>query len=189
MKQNSRVGRRLFGALMALAVFVTPASAQKGEVHEVENMHVTIPATSYNNSRFIEQGNSGGKTYITGKASSYKRNGEANAGAMLQPCAEYVISNKMLGGSYNVLVYYSVDSDKVPASPRIAVGMNTQEAQQLEVKTNKLPNKYVKANFKVKLLKGKKHTVKVWLPSEGVRIHEIKVLRALFNSKSKTDGE
>lgn len=178
-----RLGRLLFAVSVILSIL--PAQAGNKEVHEVEKMHVTIAATDYNHAQFVERGTLNGKTYITGKASSYKRNGQANAGVMLQPHAEYVISNKVLGGSYNVLVYYSVDSDKAPSSPRLGIGMNTQQVQELEVKTNRLPNKYVKANFKVKLLKGKKHTVKVYFPSEGVRVHEIKVLRALFNTKDK----
>lgn len=188
MKHHSFLFGTLICTLILLFGPVSPLSAQSAS-HEVEGMHVTIPATDYKTSRFIEREVFKGKTCIKGKPSSYKKNGEANAGALLQPYAEYEISNKILGGSYNILVYYSVDEEQAPANPRLCVGMNTQQARELALKTNRVPNKYVKANFKVKLLKGKKHTIKIWLPSKGVRVHEIKVLRALFNSKDKSSNE
>lgn len=187
MKNPSITLKTWILSCVALLSMSLSASAQDNTRHEVENMHVTIPATAYKSAGFIETVTVNGKEYVCGRSSSYKRNGEANAGTLLQPHAEYVISNKMLGGSYHVLVYYTLDRDRMPASPRISIGMNTQKPQEVELKTGRQPDKYAKATFKVSLLKGKKHTVKIWLPSEGVRVSQIKVMRALFNKK--TDKE
>lgn len=171
-----------------MVLFALPSLAQDNNKHEMENLHVTIPATDYKSSHFIEKEVIGGKEYIVGKPSSYKKNGEANAGILLQPYAEYVISSKLPGGSYHVLVYYTLDKEKTPDTPKISISMNTQKAQEIEL-TSKQLKKYAKATFKVNFLKGKKHTVKIWLPSEGVRVREIKVMRAIFNSKGKSSDK
>ena len=155
--------------------------------HELENMRVTIQASDYKNSKFIEKEVVKGKEYIKGKASSYNRHGEANATTLLQPCAEYAIKSKLPGGTYNVTVFYAIDKDKAPETPQISIGINTQKAQHIEIK-NKLVNS-VKASFKVNFLKGKNHTVKVWFPSEGVKIREIKIARALLPKKDSDKKE
>lgn len=165
-------------------MLVLPVAAQNNTPHDMDNLHATIQATDYKSSHFIETENAGGKSYIYGKSSSYKKNGEANANTLLQPYAEYEIKSKMPGGSYHILVYYAIDKDKAPATPKLSIAMNTQKPQELELKSKQL-NKYVKATFKVKFLKGKKHTVKIWFPSEGVKVKEIKVLRALTNGKKR----
>lgn len=180
---NSLVLEKIFISLVTVVLCTFSSYAQE-ERHEMENMHVTIPATEYKSSHFIEKEIVKGKEYITGKSSSYKKNGEANVGTLLQPYAEYVISSKLPGGSYHVLVYYTLDKEKTPDTPKISISMNTQKAQEVEL-TSKQLKKYAKATFKVNFLKGKKHTVKIWFPSQGVRVSEIKVMRALFNSKDK----
>ena len=60
--------------------------------------------------------------------------------------------------------------------------MDLLETQDLIV-TKKLLSNSVKATFSTKLLKGKKHTLKVWLPSEGVEIDRFEVRRALIKKK------
>lgn len=164
----------LFGAL--------PVSAQESDRHELEHLHVTIKAGEYKRSKFIEKEIIKGKEYIKGKASSYNKSGEANAGILLQPNAEYLIKSKMPGGAYQVTVYYALDKEQAPENPRISIGMNTQEPQHIEIK-NKLVNS-VKTSFKVKFLKGNKHTVKIWLPSAGVKVREVRITRALLPQKS-----
>ena len=42
----------------------------------------------------------------------------------------------------------------------------------------------VKADFKVKALRGKNHTLKVWLPAQGVQINKFEIRRKIFSSKS-----
>lgn len=169
-------------ALTILATAYQPLQARDDERHELENMRVTILATDYKNSKFIERETIKGKEYIKGKASSYHKNGEANAGTLLQPCAEYAIKSKLAGGTYNVTVHYTIDKETAPENPLIAIGINTQKAQQIAIK-DKLVNT-VKASFKVNFFKGKNHTVKVWFPSQGVKIHEIKISKALLPKKS-----
>lgn len=188
MKHYSLFFIRLILPFLFLTLFCASVRAQQDASYQMENMHVTIPAVDYKSAHFIERVTVGGKEYIMGKPSSYKKNGEANAGTLLQPHAEYVISSKLSGGSYHVLVYYSIDREKAPETPKISIGMNTQKAQEVELSEKSL-SKYAKATFKVNFLKGKKHTVKLWFPSEGVRVREIKVMRALFNKKGKSSEE
>ena len=171
--------------LLVFAIFtvsVQSVHADDDEKHELDNMRVTIKATEYKHSKFIEKETIKGKEYITGKASSYKKNGEANAGTLLQPCAEYAIKSKMPGGTYNITVHYAIDKETAPENPEIAIGINTQKPQHIAIK-NKLINT-VKASFKVKFIKGKSHTVKVWFPSQGVKINEIKIAKAIIQKKS-----
>ena len=173
---------KLFLALLCLTTTIQSIQADDHKQrHELDNMHVTIRATDYKHSQFIEEETIKGKKFIKGKASSYNKDGEAKTKTLLQPCAEYAIKSKMPGGTYHVTIHYSIDKDVAPEKPEIAIGINTQKPQHIEIK-NKLINK-VKATFKVNFFKGKSHTVKVWFPSEGVRIHEIKITKALISKK------
>ena len=167
--------------LVGLGTFQPVLADETPEKHELENMRVTIQASEYKNSKFIEEEDIKGKVYIMGKASSYNKKGEANAGTLLQPNAEYVIRSKMAGGTYHVTVYYAIDKDKAPEHPKISIGINTQKAQQIEIK-DKLVNS-VKATFKVNFFKGKQHTVKLWFPSEGVKVREIRIAKAILPKK------
>lgn len=175
--------KKLSVLILALLMATLPTMANGDDPHEMKNMQVTIEAAKYKSSRFIEKETIKGKEYIKGKSSSYNKNGEANAGRLLQPNAEYVIHTKLPGGTYNITVFYQIDKEKAPESPKVAIGINTQQPQEIEIK-NKLVNS-VKASFKVNFFKGKKHTVKVFFPSEGVKIREIKVARALIPQKEK----
>ena len=174
--------RKLFLPVLALSMVAMPVRAEdEVEKHDLEHMRVTINATAYKNSQFIERETIKGKEYIMGKSSSYNKQGESNAGTLLQPNAEYVIRSKMAGGTYHVTVFYALDKDKLPEQPKISIGINTQKAQQIEIK-DKLVNS-VKATFKVNFLKGKQHTVKLWFPSEGVKVREIRIAKALLPQK------
>ena len=173
---------KLFLFLSFLSVCSQPIWADnKKNKHELDKMHVTIEATSYKHSQFIEKETIRGKEYIKGKASSYNKHGEAKTKTLLQPCAEYAIQSKLPGGTYNVTVFYAIDKEKAPDKPQISISINTQKAQHIEIK-NKLINS-VKASFKVNFFKGKSHTVKVWFPSEGVQVRDIKIARALLPKK------
>lgn len=173
----------LFAAILPAMAITERVTDDDDGKHDMKNMNVTIEASLYKSSRFIEKETIKGKEYIYGKSSSYNKKGEANAGRILQPNAEYAIRTKLPGGTYNITVFYQIDKEKAPETPKVAIGINTQEAQEIEIK-NKLVNS-VKASFNVNFLKGKKHTVKVWFPSEGVKIREIKVARALIPKKNK----
>lgn len=178
---KTRLGRFfLWMALFTGSLTALGATADNGK-HELENMRVTIQAADYKSSQFIEIEEIKGRKYIKGRSSSYNKRGEANAKTLLQPHAEYAIKSKLPGGTYNVTVFYSIDKEKAPEVPKISIGINTQKAEHIEIK-NKLINS-VKASFKVNFFKGKNHTVKIWFPSEGVKIREIKIARALINKK------
>ena len=173
---------RMLGLLFLLTLPFQPVRADgNDQKHELENMHVTIDAADYKTAKFIEKETVKGKEYIKGKASSYNKRGEANAKTLLQPCAEYAIKSKLPGGTYNVTVFYAIDKDKAPEVPMISIGINTQQAQHIEIK-DKLINS-VRASFKVNFFKGKQHTVKVWFPSEGVKVREVRIAKALLPKK------
>lgn len=149
--------------------------------HELENMHASIDAIAHKNARHITTKEQGNKEYIFGKTTSYNKKGEAIGGKILWPYAEYAFASKMTGGQYNITVHYRIEKDKLPSNARILVGLDLQEAKELEIK-QKLINT-VKATFDAHLLKGKNHTIKLWLPSEGVEIQKIEVRRALIKKK------
>lgn len=149
--------------------------------HELENMHASIEATAHKSARHIRVNNQNNKESITGKATSYNKKGEAIGGKILWPYAEYAFASKLTGGQYNITVHYRIDKDKLPSNARLLVGLDLQEAKELEIK-QKLINT-VKATFDAHLLKGKNHTIKLWLPSEGVEIVKVEVRRALIKKK------
>ncbi len=155
--------------------------AQSDDQHEMSSMRVSIDATQYNSSRFLEKTTVKSKDYIHGKSSSYNRKGESANKKSLAPYAEYDIKSKLPGGTYNVTVYYSIDKDKAPDEPIIIVGMDLQDTNEIAIK-NKLINS-VRTSISVKALRGKNHKLKIWLPSEGVMIDRFEVSRAIINKK------
>ena len=182
MKRLTKQLIKITNVFLALTFLTSqPLWADDNNRHEFENMHVTIVAARYKNSKFIEKETIRGKEYIKGKSTSYNKSGEATTGTILQPCAEYGIKTKLPGGTYHVTVFYTIDKEKAPENPQISIGINTQKAQHIEIK-NKLINS-VKASFKVNFFKGTNHTVKVWFPSEGVKVREIRINRAILPKK------
>ncbi|MEG1616385.1 MAG: hypothetical protein RR202_09880 [Bacteroidales bacterium] len=168
-------------SLLALVMSFSTLLFADDDKHELTNYTVSVPATDYKSSRFLEKSETNGKDYIHGKGSSYNKKGEAISGKALWPYADYVLSSKLMGGTYTVTVHYRIDKDKTPDNPRILVGMDLLEAQELQVE-KKLFNT-VKATFNTKLLKGKNHTLKVWFPCEGVEIQKFEVRRAIITKK------
>lgn len=167
----------LFPLFLILSSISIQLSAQ--DKHEMDNMRVTVSADVYKSSRFIEKGKDKGKSYITGKSSSYNKKGESANKKALAPYAEYSLSSKMSGGTYEVTVYYTLDKKNTPDNPIVIVGMDLLDTEEIAIK-NKLINT-VKADFKVKALRGKNHTLKIWLPSQGVEINKFEVRRKLIN--------
>ena len=170
----------LFLVTLIIAFVSINLSAQ--DSHDMDNMRVSNPATEFKSSRFIETGTNKSKDYIQGKSSSYNKKGESANKNLLAPYAEYAISSKMSGGTYEITVYYTLDKNNTPDEPIVIVGMDLQGNEEIAIK-NKLINT-VKADFKVKALRGKNHTLKVWLPSQGVQINKFEIRRKIFSSKS-----
>ncbi len=169
--------------LMALFLMGTFTTIKADGPAELENMHVSLEAEQYDNGKFLEEKIHNGKTYIVGKSSSYNKSGVANGGRLLWPNASYEIKSKMMGGTYNVTVHYRVDEDLIPDKPTMHIGMDLLEPEEVTLNTkNKLINT-AKASFRVKVLSGKKHNVKLWLGSEGVLVDKIEVRKAIFNKK------
>lgn len=156
-------------------------SAQSNDKHEMENMRASVTATEFNNSRYIETVTRKNKEYIQGKKSSYNKKGVSVNKKTLAPYAEYALKSKLAGGTYNVTVYYDIDKKTAPDEPVIIVGMDLLDTEEITIK-NKLVNS-VRTSFKVKALRGKNHTLKIWLPSQGVGISRIEVGRALISKK------
>ncbi|MGL4293501.1 MAG: hypothetical protein ACRCSQ_07995 [Bacteroidales bacterium] len=174
--------RKISLLITAVCISVSSLVFANDDKHEMENYHAKIDATEHHNSRFIESKTVKGKEYVHGKGSSYNKKGEANGGKALWPYMEYKIASKTGGGKYNLTIHYRVEKDKLPDNPRILVGMDLQDAQELEIK-QKVLNNTVKASFHANFLKGKNHNIKIWLPSEGVEIERIDVRRALIAGK------
>ncbi len=170
---------RRFLLLTALLLSIVSLVVSAQDAHEMENMRVSVSATAYKSSRFIEKGTSKGKEYIEGRSSAYNKKGEAANFKALAPYAEYSLSSKMSGGTYEVTVYYTLDKKNAPDDPQIILGMDLLDTQDVTIK-NKLINT-VKADFKVKALRGKNHILKVWLPSEGVQINKFEIRRKLIS--------
>ncbi len=169
--------------LLSTILFISTISVVAQDKHEMQNMRVSILSKEHKNSRFIEEGSSKGKEYIQGKKSSYNKKGESVNKKSLAPYAEYGISSGLAGGTYEVTVHYILDKNATPDEPQIILGMDLLDSQELTIK-NKLINT-VKADFKVKALRGKNHTLKIWLPSQGVRVHKFEVRKKLIGgSKS-----
>lgn len=169
---------RLILFLTVCLLCISSALFADDSKHELDNMHVTINAKDFKSSRFLNITEYNGKAYISGKPTSYNRNGKANGGKLVWPYAEYELAAKMAGGAFNVTVHYRINKEKATDDTKILVGMDLLEDQELPVK-GKLINS-VRTTFNVKLLRGKKHTVKIWLPSEGVEIQRIEVRRSFI---------
>ncbi len=170
--------------LMALFLMGAFTTIKADGPTDLENMHVSLEAEDYDKGKFLEETIHNGKTYIVGKSSSYNKSGEANGGRMLWPNAVYEIKSKMMGGTYNVTVHYRVDEKLVPENPKILIGMDLLEPEEVTLNSkNKLINT-ARASFRVKLLSGKTHSVKLWLGSEGVQVDKVEVRKAIFNKKN-----
>ncbi len=165
--------------LLSLIISFTSTSLFAQDTHSMDNMRVSVSADAYKSSRFIEKGTNKSKTYIQGKSSSYNKKGESANKKALAPYAEYSLSSKLSGGTYEVTVYYTLDKSNTPDDPIVIVGMDLLDTEEITIK-NKLINT-VKADFKVKALRGKKHTLKVWLPSQGVQINKFEIRRKLIS--------
>lgn len=166
--------------LFFVLIFCIIFSLSANDKNQMKNMHVSIAATAHKYSRFLGVTEYKNKTYVVGKKSSYDKAGEAKGKKTVWPYAEYSLASNLAGGTYVVNVHYSINKDEISdRSPKILLGMDTLEPQELILK-NKITDT-VKATFKVKILRGEKHTLKVWLPSRGVQISKFEVRKALIS--------
>ncbi len=172
---------KLISVFLLLFIPLMVIAQTTDDKHDMKNFHVSIAANKYKSSRFLDKKLSGEKEYIFGKSSNYNKKGIANGGKALWPYAEYIISSKMPGGTYTVTVHYRIDKEKAAEQSKIMIGMDMVGSEEVEIKKSLL--NVAKATFNVKFLKGKKHTVKIWFPTEGVEIHKIDVNKALINKK------
>ncbi len=170
--------------LFALALFMGSALGLRADdPTQLKNMLASIEATDYKTARFIDKTTVNGKEYIMGKPSSYNKNGEANGGSLVWPHVVYDIKSKMLGGTYHVTVHYRVDKDKVASNPTIQIGMDMIQPETVSLREQNMLINTARATFKVKLLSGKSHNIKLWLPSEGIMISKVDVRKAIFSKK------
>lgn len=153
--------------------------ANNNNQHEMENMQVTIEASEHRNSRFIDSKKINSKECILGKDGNYNRKGEANGNKGVWPYAEYnIVTKSASNATYHVTVHYRVDKDKVADNPKLLIGMDLLEPEEVEIKNKNAGT--VRASFNVKMIKGKNHTLKVWFPSAGIAVDKFDIRRAII---------
>lgn len=173
---------KAFSTLVLLfSVSVFSIFAESDGKHQMSNMTVTIKAPEFRNSRHIETHEQNGKTYIKGKDSRYK---DKETSRLTQPFVDYIFSSKSLGGDFVVTCVYRVDKKKANDECFITLGVDELEPQRLDIKEG-LGTHRISHTFDVKLLRGKNHTLKLWLPSKGVLVERFEIRRKLINSKKK----
>ncbi len=170
--------------LVILLALVAVGSVMAQGKHEMKNMRVSFEATDYRNSRSIEKVTSGSKNYIKGIDSKYK---DKETSRLLQPFVDYNFIAKSLGGEFEVTVTYKIDKKIAGNSVKLTLGVDELPVQELELKNSALTNR-ARATFDVKLLRGKTHLLKVWLPTKGVLIEKFEIRRKVFGS-TKDDSQ
>ena len=149
---------------------------------ELSNMQVKINALDYNKSRKIEQKKSGSRDYIYGESSAYVLTKTKPLSKLSAPYAEFPFQANIPGGTYRITIAYRADkTNKYDGDPMIIVGMDALSTEDIELDyTSRVKKKTV--DFKAKALRGKKHTLKLWLPTPGVEIDYVEIRRKLINN-------
>lgn len=168
-------------SLLVLLFSVFTVSAENDGKHEMSNYHAKIKANEFRNSRHIETTEISGKTYIKGKDNRYK---EKETSRLTQPFADYIFSSKSMGGDYVITCFYRVDKDKANDECYISLGVDELEPQKLDIKESKGTHR-ISHTFDVKFLRGKSHTLKLWLPSKGVMVERFEIRRKLISTNNK----
>lgn len=171
---------RALSFLLALTT-VLSVFAKDDNKNEMSNMFVKINATEYRNSRHIEKTEVSNKTHIKGKDNRYKDK-ESNRAS--QPYAEYPFSTNVVGGDFVVTCIYRVDKKNAKDECFITLGLDELEPQRLDIKEN-MGVQRISHTFDVKMLRGKNHVLKLWLPSKGVMVERFEIRRKLISSKKK----
>ncbi|MGL5318350.1 MAG: hypothetical protein ACRC9Q_06615 [Bacteroidales bacterium] len=166
-------------SFFVLLFSVLSLQAQSDDKHEMSGLQVKIDATKYKNSRHIESTDVKGKTYIKGIDSRYK---DKEVGRMLQPYADYPFSANAIGGDFVVTCIYRVDKKNASDECYISLGVDELEPQKLEIKES-IGIHRINHTFDIKMLRGKNHILKLWLPSKGVMIERFEIRRKVISSK------
>ncbi len=170
--------------LSFLIAFSVSLFAQSDERHAMTNSSVTINAVDYRKSRSIDKVKDGSREFIIGKKSVYNLAGSKDPSKLLQPYAEYIVKSKWAGGTFKVTVTYKIDKDErkenANKTRKVRIGLDENSPMEIELKNSS--SGYLKASseFKINFLRGKNHTVKVWLPSKGVMIDKVEMRRIYF---------
>ena len=151
---------------------------QQGE-HELKNMQAKFNATEFKSSRYMEKTTYNGKTYLIGEAKRYKSEETLRA---LQPFVDYRFISGAADGQYVVTVTYRIDKKLAGDKSYITLGVDELSPVKLELSNSALSTR-ISADFDVSLLRGKRHLLKIWLPSQGVMIEKIEIRRRLINKK------
>lgn len=175
---------KLFLVALLSVISTSFIQASNEGKHEMSNMRVSIQATDFRNSRHIDQVDHNKKTYIKGKDSKYKQK-ESNR--LLQPFVDYVFSSKLAGGEYVVTCFYRVDKKVANDECFLTLGVDEMSPRRLDIKES-FGTHRISQTFDVKFLRGKNHTLKLWLPSKGVMIEKFEVRKKIINSKNKKDN-
>ena len=98
------------------------------------------------------------------------------------PYAEFPFQANIPGGTYRITIAYRADkTNKYDGDPMIIVGMDALSTEDIELDyTSRVKKKTV--DFKAKALRGKKHTLKLWLPTPGVEIDYVEIRRKLISN-------
>lgn len=171
---------RALSFLVSLFTILSVFAENDGK-HEMSNYHAKIKANEFRNSRHIETTEINGKTYIKGKDSRYK---DKETSRLTQPFTDYVFSSKSMGGDYVVTCFYRVDKKNAKDECFITLGVDELEPQRLDIKEGSGTHR-ISHTFDVKLLRGKNHTLKLWLPSKGVMVERFEIRRKLISTKKK----
>ena len=144
------------------------------KVNSSSKYQTIIYASQYRDSRYIEVGRGIGNTAIRGKKGRYNHLGEATGPISNWPYAEYKLQGCSQGGEYLVTVKYKLDKKLTPKKPHLIIGMDNLNTKNLNLKSK---SGSVKATFRANNLNRDIHSVKLWLPSDGVIIEKIEVKR------------
>ena len=158
--------------------------AQETERHEMTNSSVTINAVDYRSSRNLEKIKDGSKDFIKGKNKVYDNAKGKELSALGQPYAEYAIRSKMAGGRCVVTVTYKIDKDELKKDRKknrqVRLAVDSNSPVVIDLKNNSSGYSTVSQDFDLAFLRGKNHTVKLWLPSKGVMVDKVTIRRKIF---------
>lgn len=174
--------RLVIGMMLVLMSFSSAWCASNR--HEMKAFGLTIESNKYRNGRKIEYVETKKRDYIKGRNSSYRRDG-IPLDRHQSPYVEFPIETKLPGGSFFVTVVYRISGDFAELRKQgIYLEMDDMGAQFYEFKRARGLVLRHTSEIKVNAWKGNKHSVKIWLPTEGVEIDKIEIRRNMNTNKS-----
>lgn len=171
--------KRLLMLCVILLSVINFVSAQ--DRHELKNMHVKVQSHEFNKSRKIEKRKKGTRDYIYGDLSAYAFSKSKPMSKLTAPSAEYLLQTGLAGGSFEVTIAYRAEkNDKYNVDPEIEIGFDEFASKNIKLDYTKLV-KRKSVTFKVSLLKGKKHKLKLWFTTPNVEVDYVEIRRKLIN--------